>query len=86
MLSALTRTSSGLVCISVSATEASQVYGRGEPSAALRHHGDLDGYHGQPRPSSPQPDHALQGLTHNRYAGTDDRRGTGQSLTQNVSR
>ena len=42
---------------------ARQAGGRGEPSAALRHPGDLGAHHGQPRPSSPQPDHALQGQT-----------------------
>ena len=31
---------------------AAQADGRGEPYAALRHHGDLDAHHGQPRPSS----------------------------------
>jgi transposase len=40
-----------------------QAGGRGEPSAALRHPGDLGAHHGQPRPSSPQPDHALLGQT-----------------------
>ncbi len=34
---------------------------RGKPSAALRHPGELGAHHGQPRPSSHQPDHALQG-------------------------
>jgi hypothetical protein len=48
--------------------------GRGEPPAALRHHGDLDD-HGQPRPSSHQPDDTLPGPTPFSYAGTDDRRG-----------
>jgi hypothetical protein len=38
-----------------------QAGGRGEPCAALRNHGYLDAHHGQPRPSSPQPDYALMG-------------------------
>jgi hypothetical protein len=38
-----------------------QADGRGEPSAALRNHGYLDAHHGQPRPSSPQPDYTLVG-------------------------
>ena len=38
-----------------------QAGGRGEPSAALRNHGYLDAHHGQPRPSSPQPDYTLMG-------------------------
>jgi transposase len=49
-----------------------QAGGRGEPSAALRHHGDLGAHHGQPRPSSfstrsraagPSPITAMQGQT-----------------------
>jgi hypothetical protein len=40
-----------------------QAGGQGEPSAASRHPGDLGARHGQPRPSSPQPDHALRGPT-----------------------
>jgi hypothetical protein len=42
---------------------AHQAGGRGEPSVALRNIVYLAGHHGQPRPSSPQPDHALQGPT-----------------------
>src|SRR5664279_6540335 len=42
---------------------AAQAGGRGEPHAALRHHGDLDAHHGQPRPSSRQPDYTLLGPT-----------------------
>ena len=42
---------------------ATQADGRGEPSAALRHPGDLGAHHGQPRPSSHQPDHTLLGPT-----------------------
>jgi hypothetical protein len=38
-----------------------QADGRGEPPAALRNHGYLDAHHGQPRPSSPQPDYTLMG-------------------------
>ena len=37
--------------------------GRGEPNAAVRNHGHLDAYHGQPRPSSHQPDYTLPGPT-----------------------
>jgi hypothetical protein len=40
-----------------------QAGGRGEPSAAVRHTSDLGAHHGQPRPSSHQPDHALLGST-----------------------
>ena len=40
-----------------------QADGRGEPYAALRHPGDLAGHHGQPRPSSHQPDYTLLGPT-----------------------
>ncbi|HKG49255.1 MAG TPA: transposase, partial [Actinomycetales bacterium] len=48
--------------------------GRGEPHAALRHlRDDLADHHGQPRPSSHQPDRTLLGPNpHHRYAGTDD--------------
>jgi transposase len=42
---------------------AHQADGRGEPHAALRNHGYLDAHHGQPRPSSHQPDYALLGPT-----------------------
>jgi hypothetical protein len=42
---------------------AHQAGGRGEPHAALRNHGYLDAHHGQPRPSSDQPDYALLGPT-----------------------
>ena len=42
---------------------ATQADGRGEPSAALRHPGDLGAHHGQPRPSSHQPDYTLLGPT-----------------------
>jgi transposase len=52
----------------------------GEPSAALRHSGDPGAHHGQPRPSSHQPGHALPGQPHNRYAGTDDGPGTGRKI------
>ena len=38
-----------------------QAGGRGEPHAALRNHGYLDAHHGQPRPSSDQPDYTLLG-------------------------
>ena len=48
--------------------------------------GDLDAHHGQPRPSSHQPDYTLPGPTPFSYAGTDDGRGTDRSLTQNDSR
>jgi len=41
----------------------SQAGGRGEPHAALRNHGYLDAHHGQPRPSSDQPDYTLLGPT-----------------------
>ena len=55
--------------------------GRGEPSAALRTPGYLAAHHRQPRPSSTQPDHTLPGTNPDyRYAGTDDGRGTGQTL------
>ena len=37
--------------------------GRGEPHAAWRNFGYLDGHHGQPRPSSHQPDYTLPGPT-----------------------
>src|SRR5206468_8884418 len=37
--------------------------GWGEPHAALRNHGYLDAHHGQPRPSSHQPDYTLPGPT-----------------------
>jgi hypothetical protein len=37
--------------------------GRGEPHAALRNPGYLDAHHGQPRPSSHQPDYTLLGPT-----------------------
>ena len=43
--------------------------------------GYLVAHHGQPRPSSTQPDHTLQGTSPDyRYAGTDDGRGTDQTL------
>ena len=57
-----------------------QADGRGEPSAALRHPGDLGAHHGQPRPSSLNPITRCWDQPHNRYAGTDDGRGTGQTL------
>jgi hypothetical protein len=38
-----------------------QADGRGEPFAALRNFGYLDAHHGQPRPSSHQPDYTLMG-------------------------
>jgi hypothetical protein len=41
---------------------------------------DLDAHHGQPRPSSHQPDHTLPGPTPFSYAGTDDGRGTDPTL------
>ena len=47
---------------------------------------DLDAHHGQPRPSSHQPDHTLPGPTPFSYAGTDDRPGTRPKLAQNDSR
>jgi hypothetical protein len=48
---------------------------------------DLDDHHGQPRPSSDQPDHPLPGPTPFSHAGTDDRPGhPTHSLTQNTSR
>jgi hypothetical protein len=39
----------------------SQAGGRGEPHAASRSHGYLACHHGQPRPSSDQPDYPLLG-------------------------
>src|SRR3954470_725681 len=52
--------------------------GRGEPCAALRTIEYLDAHHGQPRPSSHQPDYTLLAPSPYGYAGTDDGRGTGQ--------
>src|SRR6266540_3243936 len=40
-----------------------QAVGRGEPCAALRNHRYLDAHHGQPRPSSHQPNYTLTGPT-----------------------
>ena len=42
---------------------ADQADGRGEPYAALRTNQYLDAHHGQPRPSSHQPDYTLLGTT-----------------------
>ena len=63
------------------AQAAHQADGRGEPYAALRTTEYLDAHHGQPRPSSHQPDYTLPGTNPiHRYAGTDDGRGTDQTL------
>ena len=58
----------------------------GRALRGIETHRDLDAHHGQPRPSSDQPDHALPGPTPFSYAGTDDGRGTDPSLTQSASR
>ena len=42
---------------------ATRADGRGEPYAALRTFGYLVAHHGQPRPSSEQPDYTLQGTS-----------------------
>jgi hypothetical protein len=47
---------------------------------SIETHRDLDARHGQPRPSSHQPDYTLLEPSHHRYAGTDDGRGTDQRL------
>ena len=57
-----------------------QAGGRGEPSAALRHPGDLDAHHGQPRPSSHQPDYTLPGTPRSPLCRDRRRTGTGQTL------
>jgi hypothetical protein len=49
----------------------------------FKDHQYLDAHHGQPRPSSEQPDYTLQGHQPHRYAGTDDERGTDQTLDAN---
>jgi hypothetical protein len=54
--------------------------GRGEPHAALRDHDHLDTHHGQPRPSLNNPVTRCWDQPHYRYAGTDDGRGTDQTL------
>ncbi len=44
----------------------------GRALRGIETHRDLDAHHGQPRPSSHQPDHTLPGPTPFSYAGTDD--------------
>ncbi|HKN43318.1 MAG TPA: hypothetical protein VJW23_05295, partial [Propionibacteriaceae bacterium] len=59
--------------------------GRGEPYAALRTTEYLDAHHGQPRPSSHQPDYTLLGaIPITAMQGQTTERGHGQkALTQN---
>ena len=63
---------------------ADQADGRGEPYAALRTTEYLDAHHGQPRPSSHQPDYTLPGtspITAMQGQTTDE--APTRSLTQN---
>ena len=52
----------------------------GRALRGIETHRDPDAHHGQPRPSSHQPDQTLPGPTPFSYAGTDDRRGTDPTL------
>ena len=63
---------------------ADQADGRGEPYAALRTNEYLDAHHGQPRPSSHQPDYTLLGtipITAMQGQTTDE--APAKALTQN---
>src|SRR3954447_8718942 len=60
--------------------------GRGEPCAAFRTNAYLDAHHGQPRPSSHQPDYTLLGSPPYGYAGTDDGRITHLSWRRGTPR
>jgi hypothetical protein len=60
--------------------------GRGEPYAALRTHRYLVAHHGQPRPSSEQPDHTLQGTNPIAMQGQTTDEAPTECLTQTALR